>query len=112
MINSTKTILSIQDIELQQKASNYKINTYERKADGKYVRIKELLPSTLEANTCETFTTRKVVDPCERNFWQINVKGSLYNANAENGWVYKDKKCASFAFDSLPAPTADVSPTS
>ena len=53
--------------------------------------------------------TKKIVDPCEKNFWQVNLKGKMYNENAENGWVYKDKECESYSFEKLPV--LDVEPT-
>ena len=56
----------------------------------------------MKAGTCETYETRKMVNPCEKNFWQIRIQGSVYNEDAGNGWVFQDKDCKSFAFDSLP----------
>ena len=90
------------DIQIQVGSSNYKQNIYERKPDGSYKRIKKELPKEIKGNDCAVFETEKEVNPCEKNFWQINLKGMLYNADAENGYVYKDKECESYTFDELP----------
>ena len=89
------------DIQLQVGASNYKINTYNQKADGTYKKEKKSLPGVMPAGSCAAFKTTKMVDPCKPNFWQVNIHGSLFNPNAENGWVFKDKDCHSFTFAKL-----------
>ena len=90
------------DIQLLTGASNYKINTYDLKDDGTYKREKKTLAEEIKADKCQYLTTTKIVDPCQKNFYQINLQGRLYNEDAENGWVYKDKECNSYAFDALP----------
>ena len=94
--------LNTSDVTLQEDASNYKINIYDRKNDGTYKRRKETLDKVIRANTCQEFTTTRDINPCEKNFWQVNMKGALYNEDAENGWYYKDKECKAYSFDSLP----------
>ena len=96
------SIIVSKDIQLQVGASNYKINTYILKGDGSYRRVKETLAAEISAGTCQKFTTKKQVDPCKSNFWQVNIQGSLYNGAESNGWIFKDKNCVSFKFSKLP----------
>ena len=96
------SIIVSKDIQLQVGASNYKINTYTLKGDGSYSRVKETLAAEISAGTCQKFTTKKQVDPCKSNFWQVNIQGSLYNGAESNGWIFKDKNCVSFKFSKLP----------
>ena len=90
------------DIQIQVDASNYKINTYNQKADGTYKRDKKPLPREIVGGRCAVFSTTKMVDPCKPNFWSIGIQGSLYNVDAENGWVFKDKDCQTYLFSNLP----------
>jgi hypothetical protein len=90
------------DIQIQVDASNYKINTYNQKADGTYKRDKKPLPREIEDGRCAVFSTTKMVDPCKPNFWSIGIQGSLYNVDAEDGWVFKDKDCQTYLFSNLP----------
>ena len=96
------SIIVSKDIQLQVGASNYKINTYRVKGDGSYRRVKETLAAEISAGTCQKFTTKKQVDPCKSNFWQVNIQGRLYNGAESNGWIFKDKNCVSFKFSKLP----------
>ena len=66
------------------------------------IRLVEKFPDQLSANQCKTFTTEKEVDPCQSNFWQVNVEGKEFIPNAENGWHFKDKDCTSYAYATLP----------
>ena len=50
-----------------------------------------------------------MVDPCKPNFWSIGIQGSLYNVDAENGWVFKDKDCQTFVISKLPIVDPDAS---
>ena len=100
------------DVQIQVDYSNYKINTYEKNAKGKLIRDKTSLPAELKANTCTPFETVKAVNPCKSNFWQVKIQGSLYNKKAENGYVYKDKNCESFKYDTLPKIDAESKPSS
>ena len=78
------------------------ISTYNLKSDGNFERQKTSLQETLRARECQEFITRKTVDPCKRNFWQVNVQGKQFIEDDANGWFFKDKDCESFAFSELP----------
>jgi hypothetical protein len=76
---------------------------------GKLKREKFPLPEEILANDCKIFTKTKMVDPCEKNFYQVKIQGNFYNAAAENGWVFKDRECESFSYDLLPNPNNPIS---
>ena len=67
------------------------------------------LPKEILAKTCKLFTKTKMVDPCKPNFYQVKIQGNVYNAAAENGWVFKDRECESFSYDLLPNPNNPIS---
>ena len=96
-------------IQIQVNASNYKINSYKLKLDGTYKRDKTPLPREIVGGRCAVFSTTKMVDPCKPNFWSIGIQGSLYNVDAENGWVFKDKDCQTFVISKLPIVDPDAS---
>jgi hypothetical protein len=112
------------EVFLQQGPSNRKYNIYERNNKGKYVKKKDTLPSSIKglgsakgSNCYEPKSVTKIVDPTEKNFFQINVEGSVYNS--QNIKHFRDKECKSFKFVQLPiidpsAPSASptTSPTS
>jgi hypothetical protein len=99
------------DIQLQVDASNYKINTYKLKPDGTFKRDKTPLPREIVGGRCAVFSTTKMVDPCKQNFWSIGIQGSLYIANAENGWVFKDKDCQTYSISNLPIVDPESKPS-
>lgn len=87
---------------IQKGASNFKINNYQKDENGKYGRNKTDLKLEMVPGSCQTISFPKDVNPCEKNFWQVNVEGREYIGDAENGWHYKDKDCLSYTFDELP----------
>ena len=89
-------------IQVQEGASNFKINNYNKNDNGKYGRDKTNLKASYPPNSCEELTFSKLVNPCEKNFWQVNIEGKEYISDAEFGWHYKDKDCLSYTFDELP----------
>ena len=111
------------EVFLQEGASNRKYNIYERNKKGKYIRNKDTLPSSIKglasakgSNCYESKSVTKTIDPTEKNFFQINVEGSVYNS--QNKKHFRDKECKSFKFVELPiidpsAPSASptTSPT-
>ena len=95
------------EVFVQEGASNRKYNLYEKNSKGKYLRQKESLPSSIkglnsptDSNCYEPEPVTKTIDPTEKNFFQINVEGSVYNElNIQH---FRDKECKSFEFVQLP----------
>jgi hypothetical protein len=110
--------LNQREVFIQTGASNRKFNTYERNANGKYKRDKENLPRSIlgldsEASNCyEPAPITKVIDPTEKNFFQINVEGRDYNNDDSNILYFRDKECKSYTFVNLPLIDPDTPSTS
>jgi hypothetical protein len=99
------------DIQLQVNASNFKINTYERKPNGSFKRVTRPIGEELAAKRCKRITFSKTVDPCLKNFWSIGLQGSLFNSDAEHGWVFKDKDCRAYKISELPISDPEMRPS-
>jgi hypothetical protein len=89
------------DIQIQKKASNFKVSISKPDPKGKPVR-KEPIGDEIAAGRCIKKSFLKKVNPCEKNFWSIGLQGSIFNPNAENGFVFKDKDCRTFERSDLP----------
>jgi hypothetical protein len=99
------------DIQIQEAASNFKININERKPNGSFKRVTRPLEKEIAAGRCIKRVFQKTVNPCEKNFWSIGLQGSLFNANAENGWVFKDKDCTAYEISELPIADPEMRPS-
>lgn len=89
------------DIQIQKKASNFKVSINNPDPKGKPVR-KEPIGDEIADGKCIKKSFLKKVNPCEKNFWSIGLQGSIFNPNAENGFVFKDKDCRTFKRSDLP----------
>ena len=99
------------DIQIQKKASNFKVSTNSLKPDGTIKIFKEPIGDEIGDGECIKKSFRKIVKPCQKNFWSIGIQGRLFNPNAENDFVFKDKDCRFFETTQLPLAKLDTPPT-